>query len=482
MGLDVDRDAILKAQKRQQQADALGLVESMGYSTPYEQSAGNIGALLGARLAKPEGLTPDQERKALAAEASNKRMEEWLRQNDKATPADREDTYMQFVSEEAFKYGLPEIGAQAAGAVDERAKLRKLQQIEMEAAGLKVPMMQDDRATTQQSRYKTIWNFGETNPNKGRRAYLDPATGDALAGPGGPVIAKSGEFTDNEPTRPDIFGRGGRGAGFGATPTEMGGVRDMHGALYRRGETLDEMRNVLEESLDNSGTLAATGNAGKLTAYVSRWANDVFNVMQVSGFGGDFTAVGKDGKPYSIDTVEGRRQLGAQYQATMEKYLPPEFRKNAELSRRWTALVTELLYLEARASEPGSKQFSDADIERMAAIVGANINSPGALSAIIMSSYDRAYSDLEYRMQMYPAAVRDVIVTDDSRTKLAEQRERVRARWAEPLIGEAKKEAAPMSDEDFINSILNTGQAPVVAPAQQTNPITTGSRGPQRRR
>jgi hypothetical protein len=119
----------------------------------------------------------------------------------------------------------------------------------------------------------------------------------------------------------------------------------------------------------------------------------------------------------------------------------------------------------------------------MSAIVGANINSPQALSKIVMSSYDRAYSDLEYRMQMYPEQVRSGIITDESRTKLAEQRERVRARWAEPLVGEAKpKTAAPMSDEEFINSILNTGQAPTVAPAQQTNPLSTGSRGPQRRR
>jgi hypothetical protein len=438
-------------------------------------------------------LTQDQETKVRAAEAANKRMEEWMKSNAEAPTADREEAYLGFVADEAFRNGLSDIGTSASAQLDDRRKTRRLQDVELEAAGLKVPQMKANldqtKASTDQARgvggFRDVYSFGETNPNKGRYAYIDPATGDALTAPGGEVLHKAGQYTDKPPQRPDLFGRGGRAAGFAATPTELGGVREAHAALYRRGATLNEMRDVLEESIDNTGTLAATGNAGKLTAWVGRWANDFNNILAASGFSGQFTAVDKDGNEYSIDSPSGRAKLRLQYQDIMTKYLPPEFRKNAELSSRWTSLMTEMMYLEARSMEPGSKQFSDADIQHMAAMIGANINNPETLSKIILSSYERAYNDLEFRMQMYPEAVRGTIVNPEVRTGLGEQYRTTKERWSRPLIETntpANKGGAPLSDEAFLNNILGTGQAPTVAPAEQNSPLTTGSRGPQRRR
>lgn len=497
LGLNVDREAIAKAQKQQQMADALGLAESVGYKTAHEQTAGNIGALLGARLSKPDGLTPDQERRAKAAEAANKRMEEWVRANAASAPADREEKYMEFVADEAFRNGLPEVGTQASTALDERRKVRRLQEVELELAGLKVPAAKLDmdatRANIDQSRdtgrYKTIWRYGENNPNAGRRAYMDPATGDALAGPGGPVIAKAGEYTDKAPERPDAWGRGGRGAGFGATNTEMGKVRDAYAALYRRGNTLDEMRTVLEESIDTTGTLAATGNAGKLVAWTSRLGNDIYNMMSAAGMAGEFTALGADGKEYSLDTSSGRQKLAAQYKSTILQFLPEQFHKTGQQADKWASLVTELMYLEARSAEAGAKQFSDKDIEAMAAIIGANVNDPKALRDILLSSYNRAAADLEYSMLRYPPQVRNLIVDPEAQMRLDEQRAEVLARWEQPLGGtdaftpdKPKGKETPEETAARLGIKLKGNPATPTPPGQQTNPVTTGSRGPLRRR
>lgn len=502
LGLDVNKEEILRQQKRQQQADAIGLAESLGHKTAHEQGAANIGALLGARLAKPEGLTSDQENKVRAAEAADKRMQEWMRANDKADPASREEAYLGFVADEAFRNGLADVGTQASTQLDERRKLRKLQAVELEAAGLKVPQLEANLKQTRASAdvtrgvggFRDVYAYGENDPNKGRYAWIDPATGDALTGPGGQVLHKAGQYTDQAPTRPDVWGRGGRGAGFGATNTEMGGVREAHAALYRRGATLNEMRDVLEESIDNTGTLAATGNAGKLTAWVGRWANDFNNIMAASGFGGELSVVGRDGKPYSIDSPSGRAQFRQQYKGILEAALPPEFRKNGELASRWTSLMTEMMYLEARSMEPGSKQFSDADIQHMAAMIGANINNPATLQKIVMSSYERAYGDLEYRMQMYPPSVRDVVITQESRDRLDKQYADTKGRWEQPLVetdipasktgaaGTPQSRKATLERYGIPTDGMVETEVTQTPAAQQTSPLTTGSRGPQRRR
>jgi hypothetical protein len=268
-------------------------------------------------------------------------------------------------------------------------------------------------------------------------------------GPGGEVIAKSGDYTDHTPTRPDSFGRGGSGAGFGATNTEMGKVRDAYSALYRRGNTLDEMRNVLEESIATTGTLAATGNAGKLIAWSSRLANDIYNTMAAAGFAGEFTATDSKGEKYSLDSAGGRQKLAEQYRGTIMKFLPKEFTATAKQAERWVSLVTELMYIEARSAEAGAKQFSDKDIEAMAQIVGANLNDPEALSQVILSSYNRASADLEYSLMRFPPQVRDLIVHPEARQYLEEQKKQVLDRWSKPLVaGDAFHKRPPTKKKE----------------------------------
>jgi hypothetical protein len=258
----------------------------------------------------------------------------------------------------------------------------------------------------------------------------------------------------------------------------MGKVRDAASALYRRGNTLDQMRDILEESIDTTGTLAATGNAGKLVAWTGRLGNDIYNAMAAAGMAGAFTAVGADGKAYSIDTTAGRQKLAQQYQKTILSFLPEEFHKTGVQAEKWASLITELLYLEARTAEAGAKQFSDNDIQLMASVIGANVNDPKALGDIILSSYQRASDDLEFAMMRYPPEVRAEIINQEAWDELATQKEAVLGRWREPLGGAtvfdrggAKKEETAEEAAARLG-IKMKGNPGSGAPAAPANPYT----------
>lgn len=437
LGMNINPEEIMRAQREQQRAQALGMAANMGYRTSYEQTAGNVGALLGARLAKPEGLTADQMAKVAAQDASNTRMKKWLSENKEAPAAQQEEQYMRFVSEAAFENGLPDVGAQAAGMYEQLNKAREKQDLELtklrnsadasqyepESARLGVEGQKQQLLASQgKGKLVPIWGFGDTDPNKSRMGFINEDGSVTLAD--GQQL-QQGQYTTKSPEVPNVWGRGGRGAG-GATPTEMGQVRQRVAALHARSRTIKDLKSILDESVDKTGTMAATGKAGQLASFVSRWSNDLYNLVAVSGGGGAFTAIGRDGKEYSLDTASGRKQLSKQYASVIDEYLPPEFTATAELADRYRSLVTELMYVEARSNESGAKQFSDADIQRNAAIIGANVNNPEALRQILLSSYERAYDRNEFELSMYDPALIRANVSPESLEKIAQDRDEIR--------------------------------------------------------
>lgn len=437
LGMDINPEEIMRAQRQQQQAQALGMASQMGYQTGYEQNAANIGALLGARLAKPDGLTADQMAKVAAAKDADTRMKTWMSENKDAPATQRDETYLKFVSEAAFANGLPDIGAQAAGQYDALNKARQKQAFELtklenEAAASKYApeeaklgvdaTKQQILASQGKGKLAPIWEYGSTDPNKSRMGYINEDGSVTLAD--GQQIPM-GQYTTKSPEVPNVWGRGGRGAG-GATPTEMGQVRQRVAALHARSRTIKDLKGILDESVDRTGTMAATGKAGQLASFVSRWSNDLYNLVAVSGGGGAFTAVGRDGKEYSLDTASGRKSLANQYASVIDQYLPPEFTATAELADRYRSLVTELMYVEARSNESGAKQFSDADIQRNAAIIGANVNNPEALRQMLLASYERAYDRNEFELSMYDPDLIRANVSPDSLEKIASDRDEIR--------------------------------------------------------
>jgi hypothetical protein len=431
LGLEVKPEEVAREQRQVATENALNLVDRMNYKFPSERSASQIGAMLGAGLMtrKPQ-LTPEMEVKKAATDAAQLRINNWRKENPDAPAEDQQLEYMRIVADEAFKYGFPDIGAEAAAQYSQAKKMKEKQAYELnrlknesEASELLPDQAAANLKNTKASAIRQsgaglqdIWMYGETDPNKGLYAYVNEDGSVEL--PDGTRLAM-GEYTTKPPTRPDAWGRGGRGAGFGATNTEMGEIRALATALDRRGRTMLEVIGVLSESRDKTGTMIAAGNAGKVASFVNRWSNDLYNIV---GATGAFTAQDKDGNEYTLDTTSGRQRFAKQYAQQLDSAMPAALRQSAELADRYRALMVELMYIEARTQESGAKQFSDSDVQRAAEMVGANLNDPVAIKKILMSSYNRAYDTLDFTIGNFDPEFRDKIITPGNQSRLRQQR------------------------------------------------------------
>ena len=274
-----------------------------------------------------------------------------------------------------------------------------------------------------------IYEYGETDPNKGRYVWIDEE-GNANLADG--TVLKPGEYTRRPPNDPRVLAARGGGVGTVANRSELAAMRQVAGGLHRRANVLKEIRTVINDSIDASGTIAATGNVGRLTSWVGRLANDIYNGLAVLG-AGEFTALDEKGKSYSLDSSAGRDKFRRQYAESINQYLPESFKGTSEAAERFQSLVTEMLYLEARSSEPGAKQFSDADIQRMARIVGEGVNNPEALRKIVLGSYERSMDNFEYMMLQFPPEERMRVMTPEAYRVLQDQRQEVSDLFGQPF-------------------------------------------------
>jgi hypothetical protein len=461
-GLNLDEEAILKAQRQEQQAQALGFASSLGLGSSSERGAANIGALLGARISKPEGLTSDQQRRVAAAKAAEERTNEWRKQNASADVNEQQTMYKRYLGEEAFRAGLPDVGAQIMSDLDTESRARRLQDMQFEKLGYDVEEARygPDRAraalasTEQQTlasmkfnQADTVFEFGEQDPNKGVSAFIDEQGNAIMYNPDGSVreVKPIGTYTRLRPDRPTA-GRGG--AGYG-TPTEYKEVRASALAVLAKGEVMGEMKGLLQESYDKNGNLALMGRGGRIVGAAGRISNDIYNVMSHLPGAGGFTAVDKNGDEYSIDTASGRKKFERQNAAKADDYLSKYLPVGTTPSQveRYRALMTELMYIEARSQESGARQFSDADIERAAAMVGDAVNNPGALQQILGSSYMRAFTKLENLIEMYDPKVHGEIITRDTADKLYTQKRSIQETWLDKPWGTAMEPGPGITDK-----------------------------------
>lgn len=438
LGMDVDPQAIAQEQRQKAMTNSLQLVDKIGYQFAAERAAAQTGAMLGAAISSRNARLTDEQKNMVNAQKSvEARMRNWREANGSATPKDQQLEYMRIVSEEAYKHGLTDIAAQAGGAYQDAMMARQEQELELRklkneavASDLEPDIakerLEGARASRQAAlgvgRLTPIYKYGETNPNNGQMAYIDPTTFEAVTvGPQGEVRIPSGEYTTDRPTRPDAYGRGGRAAGeVGATNTELGTIRNMGSGLYRRGRVMTDLGNLLTKSISKDGSTIVMGKGGQFVSTVNRWATDLYNIIGVGG--GAFTAVGKDGKEYSIDTDAGRNRLANEYKDVIDSFLPANVKDVAGRADEYRSLVVQLMYLEARAQESGAKQFSDADIERNAQIIGANVTDPQTLRNILLSSYDRAYGEFRHRINQFDPIYHNQIYSKAAMEEIEQQR------------------------------------------------------------
>lgn len=433
-GLDLDRDKLQEQDLRQRQAVGMHLADGLGLRGTAARGGAQTGALLAAALQNRNYQpTDDQSSRIATARDTQQAMEAWLAQNPEATASDRAMKYQEFLAENAFRYGLPDVGASVLTQLDEKKRARQKQDLELENLGIETRV---NRATEQDRIESSKLNLqkgklvpeayvvGSKDPNSTVSGVLQDDYS-LLTGDGRRIPA--GSWHTSRPMAPSQLGGGGSGSRWTLTPTEAGFLRNSLQAVDNQLRKTIEIDDLFLEFGKNPGQFI--GDVGKVTGFADRmvrFAENFADAIDPTGEGGDLRITNdgtNEGKTlYDLSSPAGRARFSRKESEYIRSILPANLKRNAEMANRYQALVVEFAYATARAQEPGAKALTDADFKRAVQAIGGSLNDPVALRKIMFSRAMQANSELNFRFSMYSDDVLGQVFTNPQAQRDYKQR------------------------------------------------------------
>lgn len=220
LGMDFDPEAELRAQRQQQLANSLALTKGLGGNNPGVEAAARTGAILGSGLAGVPGLTDKQRQMQNITTLAKQKIDAWSKLNPEASEMQKSLMYSDIMAEVAIQNGRADLGSQILQQTAQQRAASDRQAKELEKLGYETRSLKDAEDARRRGGIKTIWKKGETEPDQGFDARIDPVSGDAITGDGKRIPL--GEYTTNEPLSPTQRGiytsttsGGGADSGFG---------------------------------------------------------------------------------------------------------------------------------------------------------------------------------------------------------------------------------------------------------------------------
>lgn len=441
-GLDLNREDLQMQDLRRRQSIGLQLADGLGLRGTAERGGAQTGALLAAALQNRNySPTDDQNNRIAAARDTQKAMEGWLAQNPEATASDRAMKYQEFLAENAFRYGLPDVGTSVLTQLDEKRRLRQKQDLEFENLGIENRISKaTEKDRIEQSRLNLqkgklvpeAYVVGSSNPNSTVSGILQDDYS-LLTGDGRRIPA--GSWHTSRPMAPSQMGGGGSGSRWTLTPTEAGFLRNSLQAVDNQLRKTIEIDDLFLEFGKNPGQFI--GDVGKVTGFADRmvrFAENFADAIDPTGNGGDIRITDdgtNEGKTkYDLSSPAGRARYAREEAGYIRSVLPANLARNAEMANRYQSLIVEFAYATARAQEPGAKALTDADFKRALAAIGGNLNNPTALRKIMFSRAMQSNAELDFRFSMYSDEVLGQVFTNpqaqkDYKNRVSEVRRRL---------------------------------------------------------
>lgn len=454
-GLEVDQDQILRDQRQKMQANALGLVQNI---SPYaaDQTAANIGALLGARMARPDGLTEDQMRKAKTASEAEARMKQWLAQNDKASQRQRTKQYKTFLSESAFHNGLPDLGAQISAELDLEDQAQERRDLELDKLGYEKaerdfmrPHLSD---ITQAERDIAVERGFEAKTGRSKDLYL-PGSDKPQTGVIDPTDLSAyingqkyplGQYA-RTPYYADRYAKGGKGGKYdndGVGVYERSQIR----AAYRNQTGLIRQANSMYDLLDQikteRGSIEEMGAAGGILNYANRLGDNATAIGRALAdaagidFGkGTLEVINEDGSTKAVDlsSAQGRRFASERYAGQIDQYIVNSgIATRGQNAAALRAKFIELAHAYLKVEEPGGR-YTENDMERAMQVVGGDLTQPDALIERWEGKLSRGMEELEDYKSQYDPEIWTRIITPMGEDRVAGEYSRWQERSARRL-------------------------------------------------
>ena len=438
-GMDINPEDLRAQNLAKNQALSLGLVNNMGLGgDPAAQMAAQGGALfasaLGQRGYKP---TDVENRKMATANAAQTQIEKWLSENTGASAQDRADKYQEFLATEAFRNGLPDIGAPILQKLEDERAAKRRRDMELEKLGYEVDYTKrTQEASVSQALIKAgkegvveFYPANSRDPNASQSGVFDPKTGSVVGADG--KVYKPGQWKSDRPQWDPlrtVTARGATSKGDKIGTAEAADIRNGQRATDALMRKTLEVDNLFNGAYTNGeGAAVMMGDVGKLTGFVNRWINTATDLAKAvspdsKGAIGKITVKDDGGllgseKEYDLDSAADRRDYADKYKDEILSYLPSDLANRAEYADRYASLIVDLAYTTARAAEPGAKALTESDFKNAMKTIGGHLNDPTTLRKILFSRAMSANADLDFRFSQFSEEELTNLVGTESRKK-----------------------------------------------------------------
>lgn len=199
-GMDFDPELEQRQAQQQQLGNSLSLTQNVSRN-PGVQSAANLGAIVGSGIAGPPPLTKVQQQSMAIQQAAKTDYSAWEEANPNASSDEKSLKFADVFANAAIKNGRADIGATVLASTQAQRQQINQQATQLEKLGYdtklsKLKLDAESSGTAQQ-----VWKMGETDPNKGFVARIDPITKAAVTDDG--HLYKTGEYTSERPLDPE---------------------------------------------------------------------------------------------------------------------------------------------------------------------------------------------------------------------------------------------------------------------------------------
>lgn len=462
-GLDINPDQIRADKQAEREQSTLGLVNNMGFVSPWQQSAAQIGGLLGAKLAKPQEPDPEQMSRVATANEANQKFNEWNNGEGKEADAETKSLqYRRFLAESAFRNGQQGLGAQImSDYVAQRNNMQK-QSAELEKLGIETDIAKKTKEATiartlieaGKSGLIEVYPLGSNNPNASIVGMYDPADGSVKLGDGTKLPA--GTWKLDRPMAPSqMYGRGSGGGGGGGeflvTPSDAGGVRKTVQTAERQHRSILEVMDLLDEAEKNrGGGKAIIGPTGRGLSFVSKWvqaAEGLADAIAPEGMTTSLNIVNDKGEKVNLRDTAAKNAWIEKNRKRLRGMLPEDLRKSSHVADRYIAIITDLTYAKAMANEGGAtRSLSDRDFDQNFRTIGGSLSDPQALKQILFADAFRTNENLNSVLDSYPEDTLGRILSPKGHQRYLDVWNRVQQRANEfraPAVPEAAGRGGP---------------------------------------
>lgn len=449
-GLDLNETDLKEQDLRQRQRQSLELVNNVGYRDPRVQGMAQTGGLIAAALGN-RGFRPsdDEQRRIATAKAAQEGLQKWIADNPTAKAEERTERYQEVLAESAFKNGLPDIGSQVLTQLTDKRAANARRAGELEKLGYENTYAKEtmksriakEKIEAGKAGIIEVYEYGSQDPNSSVAGWYNPEDGSVSMADGRKLAM--GEWKDTRPLESQILiererakRAGAGGKGYDPNSNEAREVRrEIYGAMNLQ-DNYGEVLDLVKEAGEAVGPV--TGQYGKLLSMTNKTVGFLENLSTLVTPGGkmreltmESTEPGKWGgrKPrtYNINKASERQEWAKNNTDLIMKWVPG-LREKGKYADRYIALMTELAYAKAMASEGGaSRSLSDRDFENAFVTIGGSLSDPQALAEILLADADRLHKRVGNRLSLYRPEVIEGVISEGGFERLATGREKLDA-------------------------------------------------------